>query len=53
MTRGVGFSPRGASAPQSGKYTPECYHDELSGSGLRAMGGCKPRQVRKEATVAV
>src|SRR6185437_6930418 len=32
---------------------PACYDSYLSGSGLRATGGCKPRQVRKEATVAV
>ena len=30
-----------------------CYDGWLSGLGLRAMGGRKPRQVRKEATVAV
>jgi hypothetical protein len=30
-----------------------CYHDCLSGLGLRATDGCKPRQVRKEATVVV
>src|ERR1035437_1270716 len=30
-----------------------CYDEYLSGLGLRAAGGCKPRQVRKEATVAV
>ena len=29
-----------------------CYH-RISGLGLRAMGSCKPRQVRKEATVVV
>ncbi len=33
-------------------FTP-CYDNYLSGLGLRATGGCKPRQVRKEATVAV
>ena len=30
-----------------------CYDSQLSGLGLRAMGGRKPRQVRKEATVVV
>ncbi len=32
---------------------PSCYDKYLSGLGLRATDGCKPRQVRKEATVAV
>src|ERR1035441_8393048 len=30
-----------------------CYDRYLSGLGLRATDGCKPRQVRKEATVVV
>src|ERR1035437_1865434 len=30
-----------------------CYDRGLSGLGLRATDGCKPRQVRKEATVVV
>jgi hypothetical protein len=32
---------------------PTCYDSSLSGLGLRATDGCKPRQVRKEATVVV
>jgi hypothetical protein len=33
--------------------TEPCYDRGLSGLGLRATDGCKPRQVRKEATVVV
>src|SRR5689334_14980478 len=36
-----------------GRTNGPCYDGYLSGLGLRATGGCKPRQVRKEATVAV
>src|ERR1035437_4691477 len=38
---------------KSGLQNAACYDNCLSGSGLRATGGRKPRQVRKEATVAV
>ena len=37
----------------AGATFASCYDEYLSGLGLRAAGGCKPRQVRKEATVAV
>ena len=39
--------------PSKGVTFLPCYDKYLSGLGLRATGGCKPRQVRKEATVAV
>ena len=39
--------------PSKGRRRSPCYDGWLSGLGLRAMGGRKPRQVRKEATVAV
>ena len=42
-----------ASASKSSPPARTCYDEYLSGLGLRATGGCKPRQVRKEATVAV
>src|ERR1039457_7280483 len=38
---------------KSGLQHAACYDNCLSGSGLRATGGRKPPQARKEATVAV
>ncbi len=40
-------------APRRSPQNSPCYDSFLSGLGLRATDGCKPRQVRKEATVVV
>src|SRR5450759_2266853 len=42
-----------ASEPGECPGAGPCYDRGLSGLGLRATDGCKPRQVRKEATVVV
>src|ERR1019366_3401737 len=45
--------PRTPHPPAENPALGPCYDRYLSGLGLRATDGCKPRQVRKEATVVV
>ena len=49
----IGISMFHQSSVTGGAVCLACYDKYLSGLGLRATDGCKPRQVRKEATVVV